>query len=255
MLVLGLEGGAGMVGVALAQDGSVLAEVNLRQPQSQSELVIPLVDEVLKHAGVRGEDLDALAVDIGPGTYTGIRVGIATAQGLAAAWQKPVSGVQSLAVLAAQACPGGGRAGVLLPARHRTVTAALVAVDAWPQTAATCVWGPAMLAIDDFLPVLAQWAGEAPFVLTGPGVDQHRELLMPPEDGQSQVFPGWVVAADRLPRAGVVALLGEVSIRRGQGVEPWQVQPVYAKEYAPSHRSNAADGLGPSRQEREKKVP
>ncbi len=253
MLVLGLEGGAGMVGVALAQDGSLLAEVNLRQPQSQSELVIPLVDEVLKLAGVRGEDLDALAVDIGPGTYTGIRVGIATAQGLAAAWQKPVAGVQSLAVLAAQACPGGGRACVLLPARNRTVTAALVTVTAWPQVAAACVWGPAMLAIDDFLPVLASFAGEPPLLVTGPGVDQHRELLMPRQDGRSGAFPGWVIAADRLPRAGMVAILGEASMRRGEGGEPWQVQPVYAKEYAPPHRNNVPES--PSGHERAKKVP
>jgi len=70
------------------------------RPGHASEL-LPAVHEVMERAGVRFADLDAVAVGVGPGTFTGLRIGVATARGLAKANGLPVRGVSSLAALAA----------------------------------------------------------------------------------------------------------------------------------------------------------
>jgi tRNA threonylcarbamoyladenosine biosynthesis protein TsaB len=66
----------------------------------QAEHILTLVDEVLQEAGVAGADLDVLAVSIGPGRFTGLRIGVAVAQGLAFAWNKKIIAIDSLAILA-----------------------------------------------------------------------------------------------------------------------------------------------------------
>jgi len=233
MLVLGLEGAAGMVGAALCRDGTILAELNVRQPQAQSELLLPLVDELLRHAGVRRRDVDGVAVGTGPGTYTGLRITIATGQGLAMAWQRPLVGVCTLDALAVAACPGGGHAAVLLPARGRTVTAAILAVTPGRPVTVSRLWGPAMLPVDDFAPVLAAYRDRGPVVVTGPGVDGNEERLFAPAGAGLPQVAGLAVVPDRMARAGMVAILGEQALARGEGGLPWSVRPEYAKDYTP----------------------
>ena len=85
---------------ALVADGEVLAERT-----SRAATVLEDVDALLRQGGVRTADLDALVVGIGPGSFTGVRIGIAAARGLALALDLPVAGVSTLDALAAGA-PG-----------------------------------------------------------------------------------------------------------------------------------------------------
>lgn len=90
------------VAVGLARGGTVLAVAGVADPRAHVEQLTPLVQRCLAEAGARPGDLDQLVVGLGPGPFTGLRVGIVTAQVLATALRRPWRGVCSLDVLARQ---------------------------------------------------------------------------------------------------------------------------------------------------------
>ncbi len=98
-MILCLETSAKLSSVALS-DGTRHWYRQTATENFQAEHILSLIDAVLQEAGVAGADLDALAVSIGPGRFTGLRIGVAVAQGLAFAWNKKVIGIDSLAILA-----------------------------------------------------------------------------------------------------------------------------------------------------------
>ncbi|MFM7870261.1 MAG: tRNA (adenosine(37)-N6)-threonylcarbamoyltransferase complex dimerization subunit type 1 TsaB [Actinomycetota bacterium] len=100
MLVLGIESATDRVGVAIGDHHGVRALFEATLGRRHAETVAPAVDFVRRQADVDLRDLSAIAVDIGPGLFTGLRVGLATAKTLAQALELPMIGVTSLEVLA-----------------------------------------------------------------------------------------------------------------------------------------------------------
>lgn len=95
MRILGIETATRAASVAVVFDGKILAENVRESPQSFSETLLPQVEEVIKASGAF-ESLDAVAVSIGPGSFTGLRIGLATAKALAYAWGIKIIGVPTL---------------------------------------------------------------------------------------------------------------------------------------------------------------
>ncbi|MBQ6004695.1 MAG: tRNA (adenosine(37)-N6)-threonylcarbamoyltransferase complex dimerization subunit type 1 TsaB [Selenomonadaceae bacterium] len=98
MRILGIETSTRAASVAVMFDGKILAESLRESPQSFSETLMPQVEEVVKISGAF-ENLDAVAVSIGPGSFTGLRIGLATAKALAYAWGIKIIGVPTLQAL------------------------------------------------------------------------------------------------------------------------------------------------------------
>ncbi len=86
--------------VAVVQDGIVLAEIAARVSAAHGETLVPHVERALASAGIAAKDLDLLAVGLGPGSFTGVRIGVATIEGLAIALDRPVVGVRTSRVIA-----------------------------------------------------------------------------------------------------------------------------------------------------------
>jgi len=100
MLVLGVESSGPRGGVALLEDGRTVGEAFFEAGMVHGREIAPAADRLLRAAGKGPADLGLVAVDIGPGSYTGLRVGLAAAKGLAFALGRPLIGVPSLDVLA-----------------------------------------------------------------------------------------------------------------------------------------------------------
>jgi tRNA threonylcarbamoyladenosine biosynthesis protein TsaB len=101
-----------VIALALAENGKLIAEGFLNTGKTHSERLIPMIDQLLKTAAWSMKELDFLGVVRGPGSFTGIRIGIATAQGLAQVLKLPVCGVLSLDALA---WAGYGRSEEIVP--------------------------------------------------------------------------------------------------------------------------------------------
>ena len=125
MLILTIETSTPTESVAVVRDGSVLAEIVETVGRGHTEKLLGAVESTLSRASAGLSELDAIAVSIGPGRFSGLRVGLATAKGLAAARDLPVVPVQSLEVLAESARPYEGLVCPMLDARRGEVYAAL----------------------------------------------------------------------------------------------------------------------------------
>ena len=100
MKILAIETSANTVGVAVCEDEAVLASFTGNLAKTHSQTLLPIVDGVLSYAGISADDIDVFATTQGPGSFTGIRIGISTVKGLAFGKGKAVVGVSSLHAMA-----------------------------------------------------------------------------------------------------------------------------------------------------------
>lgn len=112
-MLLALDTSTTAVGAAVVHDGTVLAQVAHLDDRRHAELLAPAVAAVLREAGTPAAGLDAIAVGVGPGPFTGLRVGLVTARVLGHVHGLPVLGVCSLDALAAETARDGVAAGVV----------------------------------------------------------------------------------------------------------------------------------------------
>lgn len=100
MKILGLDSSGLVAGVAIVEDNLLLAEYNVNYKKTHSQTLLPMLDEVRKMIDLDLESLDAIAIASGPGSFTGLRIGSATAKGLGLALDKPLVEVPTLEGLA-----------------------------------------------------------------------------------------------------------------------------------------------------------
>lgn len=110
MIILALDSATSACSAALWRDGAVLARRFAQMERGQSEVLVPMVAEVMAEAGLAFGDLDLLAVTVGPGAFTGIRIGLSTARALALAAGKKLAGIATPEAVAA-AVPEAERQG------------------------------------------------------------------------------------------------------------------------------------------------
>ncbi len=126
MTILGIETATAVCGVALLRDGAVLAEESVLERYAHAEKLFGFLDDVLERAGVKLQALQGIAVSIGPGSFTGLRIGLSVVKGLHVATGVPVVAVPTLEALAWRAVPevrdaGIGKILAVLDARREEV--------------------------------------------------------------------------------------------------------------------------------------
>jgi tRNA threonylcarbamoyladenosine biosynthesis protein TsaB len=204
--------------VALFRAGELVAERRARAGRPGSEMLLPAIDRLLRAAGVGASDLAAFAVCAGPGSFTGLRVGIATVKGLAFGSGAPVAAVRTLAALALRAPRTRDPVVAVLDARRDEVYAAGFARDGdgvEPAGLPEGLYAPEELATR--LPRRCVLVGDGVTVCgarlraaLGPGV-----RLVPPPRGRV--------------RARDVGLLGARMIRRGEATDAADLVPRYVR--------------------------
>jgi tRNA threonylcarbamoyladenosine biosynthesis protein TsaB len=99
-MILQIETATTVCSVALARDGEVVAFKQVDQRNAHAEVITVYIDEVIEAAHITYDDIDAIAVSCGPGSYTGLRIGVSTAKGLCFALDKPLIAVETLEAMA-----------------------------------------------------------------------------------------------------------------------------------------------------------
>lgn len=202
MRILALESASSAASVAIWAKGGIKAEMTLCDGRTHSERLLPLIESALRATSLEVSDMDAVAVSVGPGSFTGIRIGVATANALALAANLPVIEVMTLEALALAAVQPTVLA--LLDARNERAYAALYH-DLSP------VWGPEALAFSE---IAARTPPEA--AVAGDVLQQNAPAL---------AHLNFVPAHSAFPRAGLVAAVAAVKL--GSGETRRQARPVY----------------------------
>ncbi len=168
--LLALDAAGAACSVALWSRGAVLAQRFEAMTRGQAERLAPMIHAVMSESGLAYRDLDAVAVTRGPGGFTGVRIGLATARGLALACARPLIGISNFLAVAA-AIPEAERRGriiaVLLDAKRAEVYAQAFTADLGALAAPRAAL-PREL--DEYLP-------SGPLTLAGDGVAQVRDAL------------------------------------------------------------------------------
>jgi len=220
MNLLAIETATEACSVAVICGQNVLQRFELA-PRRHAELVLPWAELLLAEAALPRHGLDAIAIGIGPGAFTGVRLAVALGQGLALALDRPLIGVSTLAVLAAGA--NGATAGdcvfASIDARMGEVYAAAYCMDAdgLPQAQGPAqLAGPASILLPD---------ADAGFA-RGTGLDAREGEL-----GARLRAPGWRLDATALPAAADLGRIALRSLRDGDyPARPEAVQPLYLRD-------------------------
>jgi len=171
MLILALDSTAIVASVALCRDENVIASFTVKNGNTHSETLLPMVEAVLKSANVSVADIDLFACSVGPGSFTGVRIGTATVKGLAFGQNKNCLGISTLEALAENLVPFDGIICPVMNARRAQVYNALFRYE---NGTLTRLCEDRALSVADLAAELAE-KGE-PFALCGDGIAEFRRL-------------------------------------------------------------------------------
>lgn len=227
MRILALETATREGSVALLEDDRAVE----RDADLRGAGVVAAVAALLRETGRAAGEIDAVAVSLGPGSFTGVRIGVAAAQGFCRATGVPAVGIGTLDALAASALGTewgvpGTRLLASVDARRGEVYAALYRVGGPGAGAPVREWGPEAVscaALATRLAGMAPMRGEMPGVLVGDGAALLRPLFPPGAD--------WAAPA-RLarPAAAAVARLAAARVAGGETVGADRLEPVYLRK-------------------------
>lgn len=228
VLVLSIESATELAGVALADEAGVIATATVARGRHHAEAIAPSIEFVCSRAGVSVRDLDGLCVDVGPGLFTGLRVGVGTAKALGFALGIPVATSTSLEVLAwalASTGVGGAPGSLLVPvvdAKRDEVFSARYRVGPTGSGDMVKQEDELVTSPQDLAASLSE-QGE-PFFLGGDGALRYAQLL-----GR---LPGARLARDApaSPPVEVLARIGVVRLGQGLGEEAQRIVPKYLRE-------------------------
>jgi len=219
--ILALDTSTSLATVAIAVNERVTAEATFNTDRTLSARLIPEIERLLLLAGIGVADIDLFAAATGPGSFTGIRGGVATVQGLALAGGKPCAGFSSLTLLAMNFPLAAHPVCALLDARKGEVYAALFDCSATIPRALIrdCVLPPERL-----LDLLCETTS-TPVIFCGDGAVRYRELIAGRMGRQAHFAP---FPLDT-PHASNGALLALHSFRNGEALLPSRLLPTYLR--------------------------
>lgn len=209
MLTLGIETATDVCAVALLDGSAPRFEASIHVPRSHGRRLAVLIREALDHAGLAPADLGLVAVSAGPGSYTGLRIGVGTAKGLALATGAALVAVPTLGALAEAAPRPDGPLVAVVPSRRGEVYAAAFGPAGAPLRPATAL----------ALAEAGAWLPEGPLAVVGPGADRLVEAV--PDRAWTRL--------DAAPSGAAVARLGARLLAERGPDDPATVEPLYLK--------------------------
>lgn len=171
MLILALDSTAIVASVALCRDEKTIASFTVKNGNTHSETLLPMVEAVLKSANVSVSDIDLFTCSVGPGSFTGVRIGTATIKGLAFGQNKNCLGVSTLEALAENLVPFDGIICPVMNARRGQLYNALFRCE---NGVPVRLCEDRAISVADLAAELAE-KGE-PFALCGDGIAEFRRL-------------------------------------------------------------------------------
>ncbi|MEZ5297427.1 MAG: tRNA (adenosine(37)-N6)-threonylcarbamoyltransferase complex dimerization subunit type 1 TsaB [Ilumatobacteraceae bacterium] len=225
MLILGIETATEQVGVAVGGHEGVIATFEVTRGRRHAEILTPAIEFVLRNADIGMDEIGCVAVDVGPGLFTGMRVGIAAAKAMAQALRIPMIGISSLDLLA-------------FPVRH-TDRVVVPVVDARKSEVYWAMYrqvpggvqqvsAPTVGPIDELVADLLARSQEA--LLVGDGAERYRDEIL---DGYR-----CEISAPVHPSPGALVQLAHARALREEWVRPNEIEPIYLR--APDAQINWA---------------
>mgnify|MGYP005780178357 CR=1 FL=1 len=220
MKILALDSSGMVASAAIAQDEILLAEYTVNYKKTHSQTLLPMVDEIVRMTELDLETVDYIAVAAGPGSFTGLRIGSATAKGLGLALNKPLIGVPTLEGLAYNLAGADKLICPMMDARRSQVYTGIYRSR---EDGLDVILPQRAVGVTELIQELNQ-AGE-PVILLGDGVPVYLSLL---EEGLAVHFEKAPLHLNR-QRAASIAALGMIYAKEGKIQTAAEHRPQYLR--------------------------
>ncbi len=220
MLVLSVDSSYSTATCALIKDDKILAEINLNDKKQHSVILMRLIDSILKEYEIDINDIDAFIISRGPGSFTGLRIGMATLKGLAFASKKPLISVSTLDALAYNSISFQGIICPIMDALRDNIYTCLYKNE---NNNLTPLIKEQCLNINELVTILKEQT--LPIIFVGDGVAKHKEFLQ-------ENIPNSFFAPNHsnFPKASSVGELGIKKINDGVIENIDSINPIYLRK-------------------------
>jgi len=220
MIVLALDTSAAAASAAVVKDGLLIGEITIRNGKTHSQKVIPMINQLLGMLDYKPKDLDLLAVANGPGSFTGLRIGVVTIKAMAYALNIPVAEVSTLMALAYTVNETEGLVCPIMDARNRQVYTGLYKIS---DDSVSVLEEDSGIAIDELMSVLKKY--DLPVHFVGDAVPLYRDYIT--EQGINARF-----APDSIftHRAASVAYLAWLMQKEGKVTDAFRAKANYLRK-------------------------
>ena len=220
MKILALDSSGIVASVAVIEDDILLAEYTVNYKKTQSQTLLPMLDEVVKMTELDLETIDAIAVAAGPGSFTGLRIGSATAKGLGLALKKPLIAVPTVDALAYNLYDVSGLICPIMDARRSQVYTGIYRFEEHKLVAVKQQWASPMTELIEELNKLGE-----PVTFLGDGVPVFRSMI----EEKLQVSYSFAPAHVNKQRAAAVGTLGMIYYKEGRTETAMEHVPEYLR--------------------------
>jgi tRNA threonylcarbamoyladenosine biosynthesis protein TsaB len=240
MKILAVETSTMLGGIGLVDDSSGLFfEVRLNVKSTHSERLMPEIDHIMKQSGIELSDIDVFAISIGPGSFTGLRIGLSTVKGFSFATGKPIVAVPTLEALAWNLPYCRYPVCAMLDARKKEVYAALFS---WEGKGFVRVIDETSLNVDRLLERIKGAKGVGDFsderiVFIGEGALLYKDGIVEALKERA-IFPS---SEKSVPSPATIAAMGIRKALKGEFSEPVSLVPFYIRRSEAEIKSNKAD--------------
>ncbi|MCT4619751.1 MAG: tRNA (adenosine(37)-N6)-threonylcarbamoyltransferase complex dimerization subunit type 1 TsaB [Marinisporobacter sp.] len=221
MKILALDTSSIVATVAVMDDDQLIGEYIINHKRTHSQKLMPMIEELLKSCELAIKDMDIIAVAKGPGSFTGLRIGVATAKGLAHAVDIPVVGISTLDALAFNMPFSEGIICPILDARRSQV---YTAVYKWDDETLNNIEEPIAISIEELVEKLLKRPEKVVFL--GDGIKANKEYLIEKLKDRA-VFPPNSV---KMQRASSVAQLAMERAKNGEVENYYELVPTYLRK-------------------------
>ncbi|SJZ34348.1 tRNA (adenosine(37)-N6)-threonylcarbamoyltransferase complex dimerization subunit type 1 TsaB [Selenihalanaerobacter shriftii] len=223
MLILALDSSTSVGAISIHNDEGLVAEYNLNLAKTHSQRLMPQIISLMDDVGVTVDDLDGIVVGIGPGSFTGIRIGLATAKSLAQSLEIPIISLSTLDILANELvyideyiCP------IIDARRNRVYTALYHEVDKLGLKKKASK--DQMLEVKELAKIILQELSNK-VIFIGPATKVYQETIEEILGEQAIFIPNHY----DLPRGAVLGRIGSLKLKAGSQHELMDISPNYLK--------------------------
>ncbi len=220
MKILAIEASSLVASVAIVEDDLLKAEYTLNHKVTHSQTLLPMIDEICKMSETDPQTFDAIAVAAGPGSFTGLRIGVATAKGIAMGLDLPTIHVPTLDAMAYNLF---GAQGLICPIMDARRQQTYTGVYRFEQGELKTVMDGDAMAVTDLIEKLNALQEKVTFV--GDGIPAFREII----EEQLLVEHAYAPAGMNRQRASSVAVLGAKLFAEGKTVSADELLPDYLR--------------------------
>jgi len=241
MKILGIDSSGLVASVAVVENGKLLAEYCTNYKKTHSQTLMPMLEQVREMIDLDLASIDAIAIAAGPGSFTGLRIGAATAKGLGLALKKPLVEIPTLAGMAYNLCGVNELVVPMMDARRNQVYTAAYAfrknLEEHTYVMETVIDQDAM-DVHELIEKINASGRETIFL--GDGVDAYRDIL----ESQCQVPFTYAAPGAFYQKASSVASLGEQYAKQGKVIDAALHQPEYLRKSQAEREKE--EGKGPT---------